>query len=135
MEDFRADLDHIIDEALSRGAEPLELDAVASERLANYYSSKLRIYADLFIKCFLVVSCSAAAVTIYLLKAWAEWTGHKIPDDQWLNWISGICVLAAAAHFFPVERMVKLFRCNTWSIEYFCGKLGCKNRVRDKDAK
>lgn len=110
MKDFRSELNRILDEALERGCQPLEIDEVASERLANYTTAKYEKISNILIKCFNVFFCSACAAGIYIYKAYAAFAEHKIPDDNFLNWVSGICLLATAAQFFPVEKMIKLLR-------------------------
>ena len=110
MIEFRSELDRIIDEAVERGCQPLELDEMASERLASFVTAKWSKFADIGIKCFNVLFNSAVGASIYAVKVHAAYTGHKMPDDNFLNWIAGICILAASAQFFPVERIIRLLR-------------------------
>jgi hypothetical protein len=66
--------------------------------------------SDQWIKIFMVAACMSSACAIYWLKVKAIETGHKIPDDQWLNWISGVCIMAAAGQFFDVAKVVRMLR-------------------------
>lgn len=110
MREFREELNRIIDEAQERGVQPLDIDEAASERLANYATEKYSKISDIFIKLFNVLFCSFVSASIYVVKVHAAYTNHKVPEDSFLNWICGVCIISAAAQFFPVERIIRTLR-------------------------
>lgn len=110
MKRFINDLEKAIDSAQERGVSLKDIDAVASRRLAEYATAKYDKQSQIGLRIFIVVASVVCSAGIYGVKTWLTVQGYKIPDDNFLNVLSGILILAAGCHYYDVPKVIRLLR-------------------------
>lgn len=100
LDDFRESLDLLIDEALERGCSIDDIAAVACKRFALLATAVMREQLDLAIKFFSTLFCLVIPAAIYGLKTHAAWHNKAMPQDELLNWVCLVCLVAVMSQFF-----------------------------------
>lgn len=104
--EFIADLEDLIDRAVAQGVSVDLITASLQQHGADLVTAVWARVIDLMIKFWIVVFCSLTPATIWGWKFYASITEKHFADDQWLNIVCLISLLAVVSQFFNLRAVL-----------------------------